>query len=472
MKTNLYKLVSFYLFIGLLAVSCQNQDEMFFDPSAEAPVIVKLSLNQEQLQYGGSVKLNVEVTDADALSHVEIRLVANQAVLYSKTLPGNNQKTLKVEEEIEVPFGRLCGEQLASLEVVATNKNVKTAEQSYEIPLERPDFAQLYVVVGETGEEIVLQRDESNPLTPYLYKATVDLPNNTNVFIYSEPEKKGMVWGFDASTNTCELASSRPVSLCDSQSTEEKVREVVFDAFSFEISPLKKEMTVNDVVFMLYKKNASDNDFVSNTLRAQNVSLTNGEEVRTELIDLNVLKFDPDFFKLEGDKLMYIGQTGNVTLYMNTMFNFVFVESAENPLTTNVSYPEVLFVNGWGIGRPELWNYNPDWDFNNAVIFRKISEDATQTVYSQTVIVSKWVQFKFYNQKDWGGEFSCPNITFEDDNFKAVEESGKPGNYNISPSLGDDTSYKSAVAKITFIVPKSGNTTHFRSTILVESDRD
>ena len=116
----------------------------------------------------------------------------------------------------------------------------------------------------------------------------------------------------------------------------------------------KKEMTVNDVVFMLYKKNASDNDFVSNTLRAQNVSLTNGEEVRTELIDLNVLKFDPDFFKLEGDKLMYIGQTGNVTLYMNTMFNFVFVESAENPLTTNVSYPEVLFVNGWGIGRPEL----------------------------------------------------------------------------------------------------------------------
>ncbi len=31
-------------------------------------------------------------------------------------------------------------------------------------------------------------------------------------------------------------------------------------------------MTVNDVVFMLYKKNASDNDFVSNTLRAQNVS--------------------------------------------------------------------------------------------------------------------------------------------------------------------------------------------------------
>lgn len=469
---NVYKLVSFYLLIGLLAISCQKQDEMFFDPSAEAPVIGKLSLSQEQLQYGGSVKLNMEVTDADALSHVEIRLIANQAVLYSKTLAGNNQKTLKVEEEIEVPFGRLCGGQLASLEVVATNKNVKTAEQSYGLLLERPEFAQLYLVVEETGEEIVLQRDESSPLTSYLYKAIVDLPNHTNVFIHSQPEKKGLVWGFDAATNTCELASSRPVSLCDSQSTEEKVKEVIFDAFSFEISPLKKEMTVNDVVFMLYKKNASDKDFVSNTLRAQNVSLTNGEEVRTELIDLDALKFDPDFFKLEGNKLMYIGQTGNVTLYMNTLYNFVFVESTENPLAAGISYPEVLFVNGWGIGRPELWSYNPDWDFNQAVVFRKVSEDATQTVYSQTVIVSKWVQFKFYNQKDWGGELSCPDITFEDDNFKAVEESGKPGNYNISPSLGDDTSYKSAVVKITFIVPKSGTATRFRSTILVESDRD
>lgn len=158
MKTNLYKLVSFYIFIGLLAVSCQNQDEIFFDPSAEAPVIGKLSLNQEQLQYGGSVRLNVEVTDADALSHVEIRLVANQAVLYSKTLPGNNQKTLKVEEEIEVPFGRLCGEQLASLEVVATNKNVKTAEQSFEIALERPDFAQLYLVVAETEKRLCFRK--------------------------------------------------------------------------------------------------------------------------------------------------------------------------------------------------------------------------------------------------------------------------------------------------------------------------
>lgn len=472
MKTNIYRSVSLLLFTLFLTVSCQNQEELFFNPDAQAPVIGELSLNQSKLQYGGTVVLKVAVTDADALSHVEIRLVANQSVLYSKLLPGYNQNTLNIEEEIEVPFGRMCGEQLASLEIVATNKNVKTTNQTIQIPLERPVFENLYLVMGETEEEIVLQKDDSDPLAPYLYRASVDLPNNTNVFLYSQSGKKGLVWGFDGSTNTCDLGSARPISLCDSQNTEEKVREVVFDAFSFEISPLKKEMTVNDVVFMLYKKNPSDNDYVKHTLRAQNVSLTNGEEVKTDLIDLSLLKFDPDFFKMDGEKLVYIGKTGTATLYMNTLYNFVFVESAENPLTTHMSYPEVLFANGWGIGWPEMWSYNPDWNFNNAVIFRKVSEDATQTIYSQTMVVSKWVQFKFYNKKDWGGEFSCSAITFEDNNFKAQEEQGKPGNYNLMTYLGDDTSYKSAIVKMTFIVPKSGSSTRFQSVVLVESDQD
>ena len=86
-----------------------------------------------------------------------------------------------------------------------------------------------------------------------------------------------------------------------------------------------------------------------------------------------------------------------------------------------------------GIGRPELWNCESGFRLIMRVIFRKVSEDATQTVYSQTVIVSKMgsIQILCEYQKDWGGEFSCPNITFEDDNFKAVEESGKPGNYSI-----------------------------------------
>jgi hypothetical protein len=457
---------------GMLIASCQKQDAAFFDPSAAEPTIGEITLDQPRLRYGESVTIRVEATDAEALSHLEIRLMADQEVLYTGVVPANDRKSLTVEQEIQVAFGPLRATRSASLEVVAVNKSMKTAGRTRDIVLERPVFEQLYLVVDGTGQEIALTKDESSPSTSYLYSAEVDLPNNTNVFVYSQPGKQGLAWGFDPSANICALASSTPTSLCDSYDMEEKVRKVTFDAFSFDITPLKKNLAANGVLFMLYKKEASNEDFVSNVLRAQDVPLTNGEEVSTELIDLDAVTFDPDFFAYEGGKLTYIGRTGTATLYLNTLYDFVFVESGENPISTNASYPDVLFVNGWGMARPELWNYHPDWDFNKAVIFRKVSEDDSQTVYAQTVVTSKWVQFKFYDEKDWGGEFPCPDITFEDDTFKALEENGKPDNYNIVPSLGDATSWKSAVVKITFMVPKSGVATRLRSVVLAESDQD
>lgn len=472
MKTNIYQRAAFLILFAWLAFSCQQKEDMIVDPKAEAPVVGELSLNNTTLVYGDSVTAKITVTDADALSHVEIKLMANNSVIYTKLIPGYNKKSLTLEENIQVPFDRLCGNQVAELVVTATNKNIKTAEKTYELTLERPVFEQLYLVAGEAAEEIILELDASDPVHPYLYRASVDLPNNTEAFIYSKTGKQGIQWGFSSGTNTCDLASDSPISLCNSQSTDEKVKEIAFDAYSFEITPLKKEMTVNDVTFLLYKKDPTDKEYVNNTLRALNVPLVKGAEVSRELIDLSEITFDPDYFDVSDDKLIYKGQSGNVTLYLNMLFNFVFVENPENPLASNVSYPEVLFVNGWGIGRPEMWSYNPDWSFDRAVIFRKVSEDNVQTVYSQTVIVSKWVQFKFYNKKDWGGEFSCSVITFEDDNFKALEESNKPGNYNLVSYLGDNASYKSAVAKITFIVPKTGNATRFKSVILAESDQD
>lgn len=472
MKTNIFQRAAFLILFALLAFSCQNKEDMIVDPKAEAPVVGELSLSNTTLVYGDSVTAKIEVADADALSHVEIKLMANNSVIYSKVIPGYNKRSLTLDETIRIPFDRLCSNQVAELVVSATNKNIKLTEKVFELTLERPVFEKLYLVAGEATEEIVLDLDASDPIRPYLYRASVDLPNNTEVFLYSKTGKQGMRWGFSSGTNTCDLASDSPISLCNSQSMDEKVKEITFDAFSFEITPLKKEMTVNDVAFLFYKKNPADKDYVKQTLRALNVPLVKDAEVNIDLIDLNEITFDPDYFEVNNDKLIYKGQSGNVTLYLNTLFNFVFVESSGNPLETSASYPEVLFVNGWGIGRPEMWSYNPDWSFDRAVIFRKVSDDNVQTVYTQTVIVSKWVQFKFYNKRDWGGEFSCSAITFEDNNFKALEEANKPGNYNLVSYLGDNASYKSAVAKITFIVPKTGNATRFKSVILAESDQD
>ena len=336
----------FYLFMIIMGFSCQKMEEPIFDPSAKAPEIASIVLDKEVLKYNEKAMLSADIYDDKGISHVEIRLVANNSILYSKVVPGNKQKEMKLEEEIGLQFGRLSDNTVVSVTVIATNIDMKTTESSYNISLIRPVFDKLYLVVAETNEEFVLSKDNDNLSEQYIYKSDVDLPNNTNVYIYSETNKQGLVWGFDKESEVCALNSSEPIPLFDSENVDNKVEKVVFNAYSFEVSPLKKGMMINDVLFMPYKKNASDENFVDATLRANNVSLVNGEEVYTELIDLDIISFDPDFFNIENNKLIYTGQTGIVTLYLNTKYNFVFVESQDNPLVTTSNYPYVLFVNG------------------------------------------------------------------------------------------------------------------------------
>lgn len=457
-------------FTACMAISsCQNKDDMIFDYDASAPVISKAVVDVDAVRYGESVEYTVAAKDANALSHLRIEMTVNGETVYSKTVAADRRQEMEVSESIGIPFGSNCLDCTASLEVVAMNSNAKVTGQVVEISVARPDFQKIYLVADGVETELVNAED---PLNPYLFKGSVDIANGTEAFLFSEPGQKGYAWGFDEGTNTCSLDSKEPVKLEDSLSEDGKVHEVTFDALTFEILPLKREMSVNDVAFMKYRRNPSDEGFVNNALCAKNVALAEGEEVRLSLIDLESVKFDPDYFTEADGKLIYNGKTGTVNLYMNTLFGFVFVESDENPIQTGLSYPDILLCNGWGIGRPELWSYQPDWNFNNALILRKIAESDDETVYSQTAVVSKWANFKFYSSRDWGGEFPCPEIVFDTADFVAHEESGKPGNYNIYTALEDDTEWKSAVIKIVFRISKAGSSYKMQSEILATSNQD
>lgn len=466
---NYNKLIIVSLMAGMAISSCQNKEDIIFDYEASAPVISRAAVDVDAARYGEAVEYTVVAKDAEALSHLRIEMMVNGETVYSKTVSADRRREMEVSESVSIPFGANCPDGKASLEVTAINCNAKVAEETIEISVVRPYFQKIYLVADGVETELLNAED---PLNPYLFKGSVDIANGTEALLFSETGRKGYAWGFDEGTNTCSLDSKEPVKLEDSLSEDGRVHEVTFDALTFEILPLKREMSVNDVAFMKYRRHPSDEGFVNNTLCAKNVALEEGAEVRLSLIDLDDVTFDPDYFKISDGRLYYNGKSGNVNLYLNTLYGFVFVESDENPIWTGLQYPDVLVCNGWGLGRPELWNYQPDWNFDNALILRKIAESEEETVYSQTAVVSKWANFKFYSSRDWGGEFSCQEIEFDTSDFVAHEESGKPGNYNIYTALEDGTEWKSAVIKIVFKVSKAGNSYKMQSEVLATSDQD
>jgi len=130
-----------------------------------------------------------------------------------------------------------------------------------------------------------------------------------------------------------------------------------------------------------------------------------------------------DFFERTAfNKVKFLGETGNYTLYYNTFRQHVVLR-VEAP-----AYPEYLLITGGGIGYPTKVLSGSDrahcwWGFGNVrnfILMRKISED----VFQGTIFIHydewNWVGFKPYENTGWGGDgadlnsFSAFTVTGED----------------------------------------------------------
>ncbi len=452
------KHILFAAIILATTFSCQQHDDLIPDPNAPVPVINDVQMKSTDLIYNNNFTFEVTISSEVELSHVDIQLEANNAIIFTKKIPAKNASELTIKDSLMLEFKELALNMPAELVVIATNKEFKTGEKHAAINLRRPDLGQIqFVPEDKTLAPIDLTASADDK---YVYTATGSiLPNNTTGFIISST---GFEWGFDITNKTAELGSTDPISLCNSESPTGQVGDIAFDVITFSILPQKQERTVNGVAFAPYKMNPEDEKVVDACLKATNVSLTQDTEVAIELIDLAEVMFDPTYFNVTDNKLFYKGESANVNLYLNTKYNFVFVEYEQAT--------DVLFVNGWGIGTPTLWDYHPNWDFAKAITFNKVSETENSKTYAQTVVISKWATFKFYNGKDWGNELSPLAITYLNDDFQSAKEDDKDS-YNIYTKDGDNSTYKSAIAHITFKV-KDDNTYEFESTMIMEKDFD
>ena len=458
---------------GMLLLStaaCQNMEQMWVDPDATSPEIGEITVEGAPLVYGETISIKADVRDSGTpLSHAVVSLTVDNSVMFTKTLPAGNSYEMQISEEIGIPFQAMCADGQAELSIEVMNKELKTSEAVKTIDLRRPEFQSIWFTTSVDDLSGAIELTKTDEAGYVYYADNLDINNGMSGYLLSSMDEDAYCWGFDEALSICSLDSETPVTLYDSESSDMKIHSISFDALTFEIQPLKKEMTVEGISFLPYKKNPSDEGYVDNTFLASSISLENGQEVTTEMIDPDEILFDGNYFSTENGKLIYTGATGKVNLYLNKLYYFVFVETEYEPLATDKTYPDVLLANGWGLGKPELWYYNPNWDFGNSVVLYKTSETDNEYIYRGSVCFQSGANFKLYTGKDWGYEISPLSISYEGDAFIAAEESGKPGNYNI---YMNNPLFKSCVASICVTRSKDGNSTTLSSEILRTSDSD
>jgi hypothetical protein len=416
-----------------LLASCD--DNRYGDPpQASIPVITSAAIEPATFTYGDSVTITAAVSDPEIpLSALTVNLmVDNRTVPVTALDLRTGETSADVSAKIFIPLVENMPDN-APVSFVLTLANIRTGKATRELTGftgNRPYFTQLYLVIDNGGVY---------PLTPQAGNrdnyAVTDVVLSRS-FTYRIAQKitagnqidySGLVWG--DSNGKIQLIGETGGSLF-AFANSDITTAFTFDNYRFEASQTGAAYATPN--FML-------DDFTETTIDGEEfytrqVALTKNQEynVYNDLAS-QILVYNMDFFdRINPNKVKFLGETGDYTLYYNKTSQYVALLPETSP-----AYPDYILVTGGGIGYPSKIAKEHAWwgfgDVRNFLLTRKISAD----VYQVTMFILSpsdqygWIGFKPYENTSWGGEKKYDAFTYT--GLPILE--GTPGS-NIFPKVG------------------------------------
>ncbi|MDD3078629.1 MAG: DUF5016 domain-containing protein [Paludibacter sp.] len=439
------------IIIAIVLFSCKDEQLRVKYPYS-LPEITDATVAETEIMYGDSVSLTVgDITDnVTPLSTLEIRVVVNDVIITKESVrtKGNSAS---YSAKYQIPFGPYMPDN-ADVEVYLSAINVEgnhTDQVVSTAKVRRPEIPQLYLVPVTGGGATKLSLTDAEN---YIYSASnLNLANEitfylaTKVTRFGNVDWTGMVFG---SVNG-ELAEVQQdgngITLSDL--TLIGYKEVNVDLFNYVVTgvgdPLTPATSMDITTFASVDINSTDhlNVTTADTWKTSVIYLGKDTEMTVTGVNNFSKAFTPDFFEVTGaDKVKFLGETGVYTVYYLPSADYVYVEQP------NAVYPDVLWLDGVGFGRPQeplaktsSWNWNSPLEY---AFCRKVSAGVYQTtIYVEHVLDETadepWrLRFsaKFFHQRGWGGEVDAREYTINSDLLIAPTDADL-GNFNGTDNL-------------------------------------
>ena len=393
MKTCLYSLI--FLSTLIFLNSCKKDDEK----KPGNPVINSHTEFTSGL-FGDSLQFTVNVSDAEVpLSTVKAQLfysedMVSETVIRTKT---NGDYTGK----IYVPFYANVPNGTATLKLVLQNINLTITEKEVDLPLSRPDYPYL-TLVAEDRE----YRMERTGL--YEYAATEVFPFSVKGYIKAPAiGSMGNELTFGWENNAVGLGSTNLIPFSNSTSGR---YSITFNTFNYAAGPFIIAYAVNGTVM----SRIDDDNFKAD------LALTQGQEVLIDGIeDLDSWWIDPDFFSKDaGGKLTFRAINGSyrITANFNNKYFIVEALNGSDLATLKADGTGAVWIIGEGIGKPSVNTNQVGWTTEKALCMAPVGNKKYQvTVEAGTTVKADNINFKFFHQKGWGGEFKHDGLTTTSD---------------------------------------------------------
>jgi len=401
------------LFLGMTSVwACKEEYRYPLGGGSPSLTVDEVADNA---YFGDSLSFRVAVADdGTELSTLKVQLYfsgdkVSEKIIRTKSYGNYNAK-------IFVPFYKDIPNGTAELRFVLENVGMVKVEEMKELALSRPDFPYLNLITD--SETIRLDRVGNNQ-----YSITKELPQKVRGYIQAPAfGENGNVLNFGWENEAVTQGSTQQIPFSYLSPGEYSIS---FNTLTYQADPFQSYMLNGVEMRML-----DDNHYTADlTLTA------NQEMIFTDFPALDDWWLDTDFTIRENGQIRFNAAPGKyrVTADFDRHYFIVEAMTGDNLATLNADGTGAIWIIGEGVGKPNLGN-QVGWTTEKALCLAPIGGKKYRiTLVAGQQIAANSINFKFFHQKGWGGEFKNDGLSTSSDLILVGNGSNgrDPGNLGI-----------------------------------------
>ncbi|MDH6306829.1 hypothetical protein M2459_002155 [Parabacteroides sp. PF5-5] len=390
-----------YWILGLMAFfilpSCDD-DDLEIKQAGNPTIEVKSQF--ANVHFGDELPFVVNVNDNVSLSTLTAKLFFGEEEVSSTVI--RTKENGEYSGTISVPFNKGTPDGTATLTFVLLNTTMKSAKQTIDVPVTRAKYPYL-ILVTEDASYPMLPTGASNEYAATEAFPSTDLPAYIKTPVVDDKGTE-LVFGWESGAITEGVSSYIPFV-----SPVGGAYSVTFNTKTYEAAPFFEILFDGAAMNMLDKENYEIDK-----------EMATGHTFTIEGIgDLANWWIDADFLKKEGDnEFSFVPMSGKYRFTANLAMKYIKIEalSGNSPASLQEDGTGAIWVIGESVGKPSVADNEVGWNTDKAICLAPMGNKKYQlTLVAGETVNANSINFKFFHQKDWGGEFGADAITTNSD---------------------------------------------------------
>ncbi len=392
------KIINYLALLSLFSLLFACKEDELIVPYGAGEPSIEVVKSPENALFADSLEYTVNVADKSVdLSTLRVQLLYSDEVVSEQII--RTKQNGEYSGKIYIPFLKNVPNGSAILKFDLQNVQMVSITEEKIVNLSRPDFPYLnFITESKTYR---MEKTGTNQ-----YQVTDEFPMKANGYIEapSVGEFGNVVqFGWENKAITQGVNQVIPFS----------------NSFEGEYTISFNTLTYVGLPFIRYAVNDIDMEMVSEDVYAVDIDLNKDEELIIEGIpDLSSWWIDQDYIRTDADKYFLNVISGKYRITADLAKKYLKFEAMDgNELAKlNDDGTGAIWIIGEGIGQPSVANNQVGWDPGKALCMAPMGDKKYQiTVVGGQTINSTNINFKFFHQKDWGGEYNNTGISTNSD---------------------------------------------------------